>query len=55
MADTVKTIKYDDCTVRVHIPDLTAEEREMRLNNLKRAAAKFMAAVEKGKVHKNGC
>lgn len=50
MADTIKTIKYDNCTVRVHIPDLSEEERKIRMNKLKDAAAKFMSAVEKGRL-----
>lgn len=50
MADTykdVKTYTYDDgCVVRVHIPELTEEERERRMNNIKRAAVNLMIDKE---------
>jgi ribosome recycling factor len=43
----VKTFTYQNAVVRVHIPDLTTEEREKRMNELKKATARFMKAVEK--------
>lgn len=48
--DTYKEVKiftYPNCIVRVHIPDLTEEERERRMNNLKKVTANFMKAVIK--------
>lgn len=41
----VKTFVYPNAIVRVHIPDLTEEERERRMNNIKKATAEFMMAV----------
>lgn len=43
----VKTFISPNCIVRVHIPDLTEEERERRMNNLKKVTANFMKAVIK--------
>lgn len=42
----VKTFNYPNAVVRVHIPDITEEERERRMNELKKATARFMKAVE---------
>ena len=41
----VRTFVYPNAIVRVHIPDLTEEERERRMNNIKKATADFMMAV----------
>ena len=38
----VKTIKYADATVRVHIPDLAEEERNRRLKEVQRAAQQIL-------------
>ena len=35
--------------VRVHRPELTPEERERRMNQIKRAAADLLIAAEKAK------
>lgn len=43
----VRTFNFPNAVVRVHIPDLTPEERQRRMNNLKEATARFMMAVEK--------
>lgn len=37
------------CTVRIHHPDLTAEEREKRVEKIKEALVCFYKEVEKEK------
>ena len=47
MADTykeVRTFSFDNAVVRVHIPDLTEEERNRRMETIKRAAAALLAS-----------
>lgn len=43
----VKEFTYPGAIVRVHIPDLTAEERERRMNNFKKATEEFLKEVVK--------
>ena len=43
----VKTFDIDGCTVRVHFPDLTEEERTKRKNTLMRAAEHFLKYAER--------
>jgi len=43
----VKEYKKSNCIIRVHIPDLTEEERARRMNELKRQVAIFMKEVIK--------
>ena len=40
---------YNNCTVRVFRPILTDEERERRMENIKKAAADFIIATERAK------
>lgn len=43
--DTIKEVKeftYDKCIIRVHIPDLTEEERSNRMKQLHRAAENLL-------------
>jgi ribosome recycling factor len=40
----VRTFQYDNAIVRVHIPDLTAEERSRRMREIERAAARLLAS-----------
>lgn len=42
----VKTFNIDGCTVRVHFPDLTEEDREKRKNGLMKAAERFLKHAE---------
>ena len=47
MGDTykeVRTFHYENAVVRVHIPDLTEEERNRRLEAVKKAAAALLAS-----------
>lgn len=47
MPDTykeVRTFHYSNAVVRVHIPDLTEEERNRRLEAVKKAAAALLAS-----------
>ena len=40
----VRTICRDGVVVRVHIPDLTEEERSRRMREIERAAARLLAS-----------
>ena len=40
---------YNNCTVRVFRPILTDEERERRMEKIKKAAAEFIIATERAK------
>jgi ribosome recycling factor len=40
----VRTFQYDNAIVRVHIPDLTEEERSRRMREIERAAARLLAS-----------
>ena len=50
----VKTFTYDNCIVRVHIPDLTEEERERRMKILHKETEIFMKEVIKAGRSNNG-
>ena len=50
----VRVFKYPDATVRVHIPELTDEEREKRLNALKRSAETLLREVLRNEDKKQG-
>lgn len=43
----MKELVFEKCIVRVHVPDLTEEQREARKKEFRRAAGRFMAAVER--------
>ena len=45
MQGQIKVFKYPNATVRVHIPDLAPEEREIRLNKVKLSAEKLLREV----------
>lgn len=50
MADTYKEIKvfsFSNMTVRVHIPDITEEERERRMKAIHKAAADLLMKERK--------
>lgn len=49
----IKTLTYPNMIVRVHIPDLTEDEREKRMRNIKKATESFLKAVirEERKAH----
>ena len=47
-ADTYKEIKiiqYGNITARVHIPDLTEEERNRRMKEVTKAASELLASI----------
>lgn len=49
MKDTYKETKvftYPNMTVRVHIPDITAEERERRMKAIHKAAANLLKGAK---------
>lgn len=50
MADAykeIRTFNINNAVIRVHIPDLTAEERSRRIDNIKDAAANMMKGIYK--------
>ena len=47
MQGQIKVYKYPNATVRVHIPDLAPEEREKRLNAVKKSAELLLREVIK--------
>ena len=47
MQGQIKVYKYPNATVRVHIPDLAPEEREKRLNEIKKSAEMLLREVIK--------
>lgn len=50
----VRTFEYPGWgTIRVHIPDLTEDERKRRHKELERAAARLLREVEKIEAQKN--
>ena len=42
----VKTYQFENCIARVHIPDLTPEERARRMEEIKKAAVRLVLSVE---------
>lgn len=47
MQGQTKIFNYPNATVRVHIPDLAPEEREKRLNEVKKSAEMLLREVIK--------
>ena len=43
----VKTFHYDNAVVRVHIPELTTEERERRRKEVAKAASRLLISERK--------
>ena len=41
----VKTFTYPNMIVRVHLPDLTEDERNKRMRTIQKATERFMKAV----------
>ena len=50
----VRVFKYPNATVWVHIPELTDEEREKRLNALKRSTEALLREVLRNENRKIG-
>lgn len=46
MAETVKTMYLENCVARIHIPDLTEEQKKKQMDKIKAATAKFLFEVE---------
>ena len=42
----IKTFHYDNAVVRVHIPDITEEERKRRMASVTKAAIELILSVE---------
>ena len=49
----IRTFNINNAVVRVHIPDLTADERSRRIEKIKDAAANMMKGIEKEKCKKD--
>jgi ribosome recycling factor len=50
MKDTYKEVRvfqYDNAVVRVHIPDLTSEEKSRRMKEVERSAMQLILASKK--------
>ena len=43
----IRTFNINNAVIRVHIPDLTAEERSRRIDKIKDAAANMMKGIGK--------
>ena len=43
----VRTFTYPNAIVRVHLPDLTPDERERRMRKVKKAAEDLLKSVER--------
>lgn len=43
----VRTFHYDNAVVRVHIPDLTTEEKERRMKEVTKAAVNLLLSKQK--------
>ena len=48
-----EVLHYNNCIVRVYRPILTEEERERRMEAIKKAAVDLVIATEKAKQNKN--
>lgn len=49
MAETVKTLHLKNCTARIHIHEMTEEQKKRQMDRFKNATAKFLAEVESAK------
>lgn len=47
MKENIKEIQFEKCLVRIHIPDLTEEEKEIQRENHIISTRKFLCEVEK--------
>lgn len=47
MAENIKEIRTNNCLVRIHIPNFTAEEKEDRRERYINATTRFLYQVEK--------
>lgn len=54
MTYTTTTYEYPNCTVTVHRPVLTEDERKLRMDILKSAAANLMIEVAEKEMKQNG-
>lgn len=49
----IKTFEYPNCIVRVHIPDLTEEERARRMKRIQKAAEALLKEAVRVEKEKN--
>lgn len=46
MAETIKTMYLKNCIARIHVPDLTEEQKKRQMDRIKEATGKFLCEVE---------
>lgn len=46
MEENIKILHLENCTARIHYPEVTEEEREKQIDCLKRATAEFLLQAE---------
>lgn len=46
MAETIKTMYLKNCIARIHVPDLTEEQKKRQMDRIKEATGKFLCGVE---------
>ena len=49
----VRTFNFSNMTIRVHIPDITTDERQRRMQRIHNAAASLLLSEEKRRKEKN--
>lgn len=49
MAETIKTMYLENCIARIHVPDLTEEQKKRQMDRIKSATEKFLCRVEEEK------
>lgn len=49
MAETIKTMYLENCIARIHVPDLTEEQKKRQMDRIKSATEKFLCGVEEEK------
>lgn len=54
MAETIKTLHLKNCTARIHIPEMTEDQKKRQLDRFKAATAKFLSEVEAVKEKQTG-
>lgn len=54
MAEKIKTLHLKNCIARIHIPEMTEEQKKKQMDHIKEATAKFLAEVEAVKQNVTG-
>ena len=51
MPELIKTMYLENCIARIHMPELTEEQKKTRMDRIRKATEKFLCEVESGKRH----